>query len=488
MWDTGVLTGMFRATFLGHQGWLCSTKHTSIMIDPLLTADFGHGGHLGRVYPPRELDVARFPPIDAVVITHEHDDHFDVPSLHRLEREIPIYLSARSSPAAHALLADMGFGVRTFHADAQLEIGDFRYHTFCVDHSSGAGGDEWDAFPFVLHDTQRHGCLASSVDVQPSAAMLARLGELGAKGLWCVANNTTSYASTNLTHRTNVRSDNEAASRVAASRYRKLLEQWGPPLATLMCGGGWSFPSERAAMNHSVFTVDSEHVCKTLSTWWPEHLFAAVRPGDTFTMESGKLVGRGPSQDFLATLPATRWPPREFTGHKDALPQLEPLCPSALEPTSLVDALLEELGDFASYLYDSRVFRACISTAHQDVMCFSLRVDHRDERVTLRYAPSKCAFVLHESVHPHERFWSGLECWASDLLALLRGDIGPSALCYSGRMRSWNNNPEHLRVSPWLLWHFSHPLRRPRVASRLYTALREALVDTTHRVPARKAK
>ena len=169
---------MFKATFLGHQGWLFRTSTTTVLLDPLLTERFGHGGALGRMFPPRQLDVAAFPPVDAVILTHEHDDHFDVPSLHRLSRSIPVHLSVRSSSSAHALLQRMGFTVRPLLPDHELAIGDLRYRTFVAEGIGAAGSDEWDVFPFVLRDSQGHGSFVSSIDVGLPERMLEQLPAL----------------------------------------------------------------------------------------------------------------------------------------------------------------------------------------------------------------------------------------------------------------------------------------------------------------------
>ena len=81
---------MFATTFLGHQGWLVRTDRTALLIDPLLREDFGDLHALSyRVFPPRMLTPAAFPPIDALLLSHEHDDHFDIPSLATLDRRIP---------------------------------------------------------------------------------------------------------------------------------------------------------------------------------------------------------------------------------------------------------------------------------------------------------------------------------------------------------------------------------------------------------------
>src|SRR5690606_26231218 len=104
--------------------------------------------------------------------------------------------------------------------------------------------------------------------------------------------------------------------------------------------------------------------------------------------------------------------------------------------------------------------------------CLSLRDD--DGPFVLAYDPSACAFVSHACADPTRAFASGLACWASDLLALLVGELGASALCYAGRLQFWNHSPQQLRISPRELWDFGHPLRRPDRAARLYRRLREA--------------
>ena len=69
---------MLSTTFLGHQGWLFQSKTSCFLVDPLLCDEFGQAHALEyRVYPPRIFTFENFPKLDAVVLTHEHDDHFD---------------------------------------------------------------------------------------------------------------------------------------------------------------------------------------------------------------------------------------------------------------------------------------------------------------------------------------------------------------------------------------------------------------------------
>ena len=141
----------FGITFLGHQGWLIRSTRASVLVDPILREEFGEAYALGyRMYPPRALRLDAMPAIDALVLTHEHDDHFDIASLARLDRRIPVHLSAHSSAAAFQILRDMGFVVSPLVPGVPVLVDDLELVAFCGDHLSVNSDDEWDALPFLV--------------------------------------------------------------------------------------------------------------------------------------------------------------------------------------------------------------------------------------------------------------------------------------------------------------------------------------------------
>src|SRR5437870_5501344 len=100
----------FSVTFLGHHGWVFAAGASALLVDPLLGDGFGHTPSVGlHVYPPRILDLGRFPPVSAVFLTHEHEGHFDLPSLAKLDRNIPNWIPLRSSQAMSRALHALGF-------------------------------------------------------------------------------------------------------------------------------------------------------------------------------------------------------------------------------------------------------------------------------------------------------------------------------------------------------------------------------------------
>src|SRR5262249_3491690 len=121
------LMSTFTSTFLGHQGWMIQSGRSCVLVDPLLWEEFGAVHALEySVHPPRVFDTDRFPAVDAVILSHEHDDHFDIPSLARLDRRIPVFMSAHSSTAALQIIHEMGFVSRPLVPGVPLDIGELQ--------------------------------------------------------------------------------------------------------------------------------------------------------------------------------------------------------------------------------------------------------------------------------------------------------------------------------------------------------------------------
>src|SRR5690606_36768560 len=67
-----------RITWIGHASWLVQLDGVSLLIDPILSDSIGPG--IRRFVAPA-LDAATLPPIDAQLVTHNHRDHLDLPSI-----------------------------------------------------------------------------------------------------------------------------------------------------------------------------------------------------------------------------------------------------------------------------------------------------------------------------------------------------------------------------------------------------------------------
>jgi L-ascorbate metabolism protein UlaG (beta-lactamase superfamily) len=170
---------MLETTFIGHQGWQFATAGARILVDPLLVEPFGHGGGVGVVYPPRQIDIPAIPPVDAVILTHEHEDHFNIPSVNRISREVPFHVPERSSSAMRQFLQEAGFSVFPMSAGRTIEWNDLQLTSFSSDHVRHDEQDEWDTMPFLVQDTKDGGSFFSPVDVTTSAGIEAQLQQRG---------------------------------------------------------------------------------------------------------------------------------------------------------------------------------------------------------------------------------------------------------------------------------------------------------------------
>ncbi len=73
------------ATWIGHSTFLLQTRAGNVLTDPVYSACAGPGGLLGpcRARPPG-VAFADLPAIDVVLLSHDHYDHCDRPTLRRL--------------------------------------------------------------------------------------------------------------------------------------------------------------------------------------------------------------------------------------------------------------------------------------------------------------------------------------------------------------------------------------------------------------------
>lgn len=95
------MTMAARVTYVGHATVLVEVDGVRLLTDPVLRRRVGplrrHGG------PPKP---GLTEGVDAVLISHLHHDHADVPSLRRLSKSVPVL----AAPGAGDFLARLGFG------------------------------------------------------------------------------------------------------------------------------------------------------------------------------------------------------------------------------------------------------------------------------------------------------------------------------------------------------------------------------------------
>ncbi|MDK4742584.1 MBL fold metallo-hydrolase [Rhizobium sp. CNPSo 3464] len=84
-----------RATMVGHATVLIQSAGLNVLTDPVWSERAGPRGYIGRRRTTAPgIAFANLPPIDVILLSHNHYDHLDLPSLKRLhERYAPIIIT-----------------------------------------------------------------------------------------------------------------------------------------------------------------------------------------------------------------------------------------------------------------------------------------------------------------------------------------------------------------------------------------------------------
>ena len=491
---------MFQVTFLGHQGWLFRGPGTAVLADPLLRAGFGHTGDHWDVWPPRQLQLDRFPAIDAVFLSHEHEDHFDIGSLQRLPRGVQVFAPARSSQAMFSVLRELGFDrVAAYRPGDHLVVGSLELFTLPSDATRPDTGDEWDVGPYLVRERSGAGSFFTNVDTQLTAqaeTMLRRIEPT--PGVWGYTNNSVTLAFTRAGRQVAEQPPLDTAG-VAATileQHRRRGRTWPLPAVSLLTGNGWCFSGPRQALNELAFHADNEVICQGLMQLLPEHRFLAGRPGLTVAMDDNRVLSVDDNTDFLCAAEVRDWPARGASAAVELMDDYLPVCgrvlPDESDEAALAAGLDELARDFSANGYLARV-------ASMDPQSLAGRRP-RLALVLLRSQDGQTTSHAYEldvdlgrfvSIDEPDVFAShavGLECWASDLASVLSGTMTFTAVGYGG-VREWAFSPPGVDVSPVRqLWLFDHPLRRPGVFLDRYRrrmARAEAASATRARGPQR---
>ncbi|MGW4568269.1 MBL fold metallo-hydrolase [Streptomyces sp. NPDC004561] len=100
--------------FLGHNGFAVGDQSSPVLIDAILLRRYGdeYTSSPVEIYPPRTIDHAAMPTPAAVIISHEHSDHFHLPSLNKIDRAVPIVVGPTMIDSVVAFIEELGFSVQ----------------------------------------------------------------------------------------------------------------------------------------------------------------------------------------------------------------------------------------------------------------------------------------------------------------------------------------------------------------------------------------
>jgi hypothetical protein len=463
---------MFSVTYLGHQGWLVSGDASRVLIDPLLTEQYSPGFE-ATIYPPRKLTLSKFPPIDAIILSHEHADHVNLPSLRLMDRRIPVVFPERSSLAIRTVITQQGFHVVPAAVGDCFSIGDLTLRLLGGEHRDDDLEEEWANLQILIADRAINGSFYSYVDGWPTDATLEQIQRaVGRIGLFCHVNNTMDWSCLEGGKAAYVPlSTIDYAARIIAAEASWWQNRHSPEL-TVVCGPGLVFHGRDAWMNQ-ILRADSERVSMALQALAPERAFRAPLPGETVAFKKGKVQRIAERTPFLSTLERSRWPNRVPRKPLMVIDDFEPSCGRYSLEEQEWSSLFQEIDKLASFLYGRSLFRTLHALDNHDLgkrkpaFALVLRCDDKDSAHVCEYEPNASRFRLVSCAAPIDSYVAGLECWGTDLLKVMKGQLLPQRLL--GHLRTWSFSPRPL--SPLQsVWRFFDSLHRPDAAVSFYGA------------------
>ena len=96
-----------KITVVGSASLLIEWEGYTILTDPWIDGITMFDSWIN--YPPSEIPLEDLPKIDAIWISHEHSDHFHIPTLSRLEKTIPVYVPNLLDGRLEKLIRNLGF-------------------------------------------------------------------------------------------------------------------------------------------------------------------------------------------------------------------------------------------------------------------------------------------------------------------------------------------------------------------------------------------
>jgi L-ascorbate metabolism protein UlaG (beta-lactamase superfamily) len=139
-----------RVTWVGHATALVQLDGCRVLTDPVLRARFAH---LRRHAPAPSVETAER--LDAVLVSHMHGDHLDLPSLRRIDRATRLIVPRGAARYLHGAGLP---GAEEIAAGESIEVGSLRVTAVRAEHDDRRrpfGGPRAEAVGYVVSGSRR---------------------------------------------------------------------------------------------------------------------------------------------------------------------------------------------------------------------------------------------------------------------------------------------------------------------------------------------
>jgi hypothetical protein len=479
-----------RLTFLGHQSWMIESGQTVILVDPVLDRGFGHSVELQfQILPPRTVDVKTMPAPRAVFLSHEHLDHFHIPSLNMLSRDTEIYTGDITPLPVVDTIQRLGFTCHRVPPTSTVETGDLAVTLY----PAGPGTISWEkrVFQLVISESGSSGDndVFIPVDALASTEYAADInaGRRKAPRLAILANNCQVVPPGALGAYTNLlpiqvskRSDITGLQLINALVNAIQLEGLPDIREIAICGGGFASPRSP----HGPFLHSDHHwLAAQINELQAERTFYGPWPGEILVVDANSEIA-WESAPWVRIDEGERRRGAARLAEYLAAPQTQRIAPVAPRFTDEVEAV-EALNDveqvlsaMARELYQTAAGQAA-SSIHRYLAgplgpqrCVIMLLDGPGNR-THSYAWDIAAmeFVAIPGLNERDalrRYPYGIQCFLRDFVAVIRGEQQIWDLAGTA-MQSWYLGDSYSTLITAFYEIFGEQAR-PDLAARVYAA------------------
>jgi beta-lactamase family protein len=271
-----------KVALLGHASILVELAGATCLMDPVFGDPFEEGAVVSC--PKRTTDIGHLPPIDILIISHRHPDHFDIPSLARVARDCDVICPA--DPLIVYALRQLGFA---------------KIHP--VPPMAPISSDLFELFPtrsevtsvreFGMVFSDRSGVFWNQVDsVLAAETIVAVADRFGRVALLFAM-----YASQTFDFL------EDRSTRFPFEIHRQNLEtvQRIRPRVAVPGSAGFRFCGEAAALNPFLFPISRERFLADLRLLDEGIATDVANPGDVFVID-GECVERRAAASQVATM------------------------------------------------------------------------------------------------------------------------------------------------------------------------------------------
>ena len=277
-----------RVTLLGHATVLVELDGANILMDPVLQDPFEDGAVVSC--PRRMIRADKLPPLHTIIISHVHPDHFDIPSLAQLPRDI--HVLCPEDKVIQYGLKNLGFS--NVHPTPPMSRMVFNTFEFLTTRSSVTNIVE---FGVIFKD--KSGTFWNQVDTVLSPETIGHalqaVGSIDLLFAMHASQNFGFFENRSAGFPNDTHQDNLAT--VLAIK----------PKLTVPGAAGFRFADEIEWCNAFLFPISREQFVADLRTLDPSLATAIANPGDVFEIAGGTVQHQAGASEVARTLEEDTW-------------------------------------------------------------------------------------------------------------------------------------------------------------------------------------